>query len=55
MRCTILFSRDSGGNEKASSLSMPKSKEADNQDFLFFYNFFKFIKDFDFTLMYCNL
>lgn len=56
-KCAVLFNFQGTAEaiEKASSLSMPKSEEADNQEFLIFYNFFEFFKNFDFALMYCNL
>ena len=41
--------------KKCPSLSMPKSKGTDNLKILNFHNFFKFFKNFDLTLMYCDL
>lgn len=41
--------------KKCPSLSMPKSKGTDNLKILKFHNFFKFFKNFDLTLMYCDL
>lgn len=52
--CYFVF-KEHRGNRKAPSLSMPKSEEADNLKILNFHNFFKFFKNFDLTLMYCDL
>lgn len=52
--CYFVF-KEHRGNRKAPSLSMPKSEEADNLKILNFHKFFKFFKNFDLTLMYCDL
>ena len=52
--CYFVF-KEHRGNRKAPSLSMPKSKGADNLKFLNFNKFFQFIKNSGFAFMYCGL